>query len=586
MAEEDDESQENELLALSSIYTEHELITTEDNGLRSGHFNANIELPDSFAVRFPELDIGGGDVDGKEIAAAGLDGAESKTAVHNLEYLPPVELNFELPKNYPSKAPPVFTLSAKWLSLKQLTELCKKLDRIWIENEGMEVLFMWISFLKDELLDFLNLSSPLDLSSVIPLRKRLRRKTEENVDIANNLGSDSSHHESKGKGNCYESSSKSTRQKKPKSPIFDAEEAHKRRNKQSQPIRERPGHDKVKNNDAERNTKCKELTTDNAKTIDGDKRTNDRGQRYDKRAIRSIANRQALLPALIEFNEIEKQRRFELTCFTCSICFSEKYGGQCLKFYDCGHVYCQGCMAGYFEVMINDGNVKALTCPNDKCESQATPAQVKELVPVELFEKYDRLLLQTTLDTMADVVYCPRVHCQSPVVKEPDTTMGRCAACHYVFCTFCKYAYHGISACKIKPDEIKKLRAEYNEANDLKKKLLEKRYGKTIIRHIIEESESLDWLDQYSKQCPSCGTNIQKIDGCNKMSCTKCRNYFCWLCMATLNHGNPYSHFNSLGSPCFNQLFQGVETNEWEVPEEEQERNLEDWQEDVDMFLF
>ncbi len=34
--------------------------------------------------------------------------------------------------------------------------------------------------------------------------------------------------------------------------------------------------------------------------------------------------------------------------------------------------------------------------------------QVKELVTPELFARYDRLLLQSSLDTMSDVLYCPR----------------------------------------------------------------------------------------------------------------------------------------------------------------------------------
>jgi hypothetical protein len=37
----------------------------------------------------------------------------------------------------------------------QLMLLCKKLDAIWKENEGMEVLFLWTQFLKEDTLKFL-----------------------------------------------------------------------------------------------------------------------------------------------------------------------------------------------------------------------------------------------------------------------------------------------------------------------------------------------------------------------------------------------------------------------------------------------
>lgn len=75
--------------------------------------------------------------------------------------------------------------------------------------------------------------------------------------------------------------------------------------------------------------------------------------------------------------------------------------------------------------------------------------QVKQLVDAELFARYDRLLLQSSLDLMADVVYCPRQSCGTAVMVEPDTTMGICSACHYAFCTLCKLGYHGLSNCKI-----------------------------------------------------------------------------------------------------------------------------------------
>ena len=39
------------------------------------------------------------------------------------------------------------------------------------------------------------------------------------------------------------------------------------------------------------------------------------------------------------------------------VCFTEKVGSNCLKFPDCGHVYCRDCMAQYITVQINNGQV-------------------------------------------------------------------------------------------------------------------------------------------------------------------------------------------------------------------------------------
>ena len=43
---------------------------------------------------------------------------DSKT--HDLQFLPPITLHFQLPQDYPSSKPPQFTLSCKWLTEPQV----------------------------------------------------------------------------------------------------------------------------------------------------------------------------------------------------------------------------------------------------------------------------------------------------------------------------------------------------------------------------------------------------------------------------------------------------------------------------------
>lgn len=282
----------------------------------------------------------------------------------------------------------------------------------------------------------------------------------------------------------------------------------------------------------------------------------------DPRAVVVMDPRADLLPQLLDFDEAQRQRVFDSKVFCCGICFVEKLGSDCLCFKECQHVYCKACMTEYFQIQIRDGNVQCLNCPEPKCTSIATPLQVKQLVDEELFARYDRLLLQSSLDLMADVVYCPRQSCGTAVMVEPDTTMGICSACQYAFCTLCKLGYHGLSHCKLPAEELRNLRDEYLSATSEGKKFMEQRFGKRVIQKAVEESFSRDWLNENCKSCPRCGTNIQKVDGCNKMTCTSCKQYFCWLCLGLLSKVNPYSHFNNPQSPCYNQLFLGVDVDE------------------------
>ena len=75
----------------------------------------------------------------------------------------------------------------------------------------------------------------------------------------------------------------------------------------------------------------------------------------------------------------------------------------------------------------------------------------------EEYERYDKLLLQTTLATMVDVVYCPRRLCQHPVIKDNNSNMGHCPNCNFAFCTLCKLSYHGPSPCRIKSGQFEGL---------------------------------------------------------------------------------------------------------------------------------
>ena len=280
---------------------------------------------------------------------------------------------------------------------------------------------------------------------------------------------------------------------------------------------------------------------------------------FDSRAVQDVASSAALLDSILAFDQQERERVFRTSHFCCGVCFCEKTGSDCIAFPKCEHVFCTECISEYFKVQIESGSVKALNCPETKCESQALPSQVKNLVSPDLFAKYDKYLLQSSLDEMSDIVYCPRPSCQSPVILEQDTTMGVCQVCRFAFCSLCKFTFHGVSPCVFRPNEVRRLKAEYENATEAEKLFLERRYGKNRIRRMIDDLISEEWLVDNSKTCPRCQAHIQKSEGCNKMHCSKCRTNFCWLCGKILDQQNPYLHFNMWNSSCFNKLFEGVE---------------------------
>ncbi|XP_031573827.1 E3 ubiquitin-protein ligase RNF14-like [Actinia tenebrosa] len=451
----DQEEQKDELIALTSIYDNRTFIRSLDD--KGGQLNAHLDFPKPFSIRIREAHLPKSFRKDKTVEEAdelATSAAKDVFATVNVDYLPPIVLNFELPTAYPSEDAPQYTLSCKWLTNFQLSELCKKLDAIWEEQgPGSVILFTWFQFLLDEAVGVLAIESPFT--------PKFTRQTNKKFSV-------------------------------------------------------------------------------------------------DERVVQDVASYHKMVAAILNFNETEKVRVFETSNFTCEVCFSEKPGLSSIKFHDCDHVFCNQCASEYFTVQIQSGASKALNCLASKCESQANPSQVKCLVTPNLYEKYEKHLLQSTLDSMPDIMYCPRPNCQSPVILETNQTLASCPQCAFSFCVFCKKTYHGVSPCSIKNNEFKKLQEEYLSASNEEKEKMEKMYGKQKLKNVFEELVSNEWIKANSKKCPSCSFGIEKVDGCNKMTCSRCRSHFCWLCSSILSSGNPYLHFNSPVGGCFGKLFEAV----------------------------
>ncbi|XP_076302598.1 E3 ubiquitin-protein ligase RNF14-like [Lasioglossum baleicum] len=469
----DSEKQKDEIIALESIYNSEEFSYRKENDQYQCTFMIFLNLPVDYHVMYKDF--------------RQMDEPKQKIKI---SHLPPLALHVFLPENYPSESPPKFTLYSSWLYLSHLTKLCKRLDKLWEENKGQEILFTWVAFLQDETLEFLDIQNNLNMS------RAYTRYIQTNK-------------------------------------IYHADKEY--------------AVDSAKNN-----TKKKEV---NARYLS---KKNLVKKCHDRRAVLDCPIGKNPIQTLIDYSEKRNQIEFKKNFYTCKICFVDKLGEHCTQFLPCGHVFCKDCITGYLEVRIKDANVQNIYCPEEKCTSEATPAQIKDLVSSELFTKYDSILLSVTLDTMGDIMYCPRRNCQYPVSCEPNEQMANCPVCQYAFCVYCKMVYHGIEPCKIYSAEIQKVVAEYQEASDDRKLQMEQRYGKKQLQTLIENAMSENWIKSNSQKCPKCQAAIEKSDGCNKMVCWRCNTFFCWLCNTILDRDKPYGHFQDISSKCYNMLYYGI----------------------------
>ncbi|XP_040896149.1 E3 ubiquitin-protein ligase RNF14-like [Toxotes jaculatrix] len=283
----------------------------------------------------------------------------------------------------------------------------------------------------------------------------------------------------------------------------------------------------------------------------------------------SLTPSQTLLSQLLIYDGAQKQKVFATSVFDCGVCFVGWLGSECVQLPECGHIFCQACLAEFCKRQITEGNVRGVTCPQADCTASPTPAQVRGLVGEELFSRYDRLLLQSTLDLMPDVAYCPRRTCGSAVIMEKSSNAALCSVCGFAFCITCRKTYHGTDDCQAKknvekqtekdsPDchvnlpqsqeGIMALWKDYTSGSKMRQRLLQSRYGHKLLQNTVADCLSEEWIGINSKNCPHCFCRIQKDGGCNMMTCSRCRQLFCWACLTRLPRVGAGSHFQD--SPC------------------------------------
>ncbi|KAK3141640.1 hypothetical protein QOZ80_4BG0336500 [Eleusine coracana subsp. coracana] len=150
-----------------------------------------------------------------------------------------------------------------------------------------------------------------------------------------------------------------------------------------------------------------------------------------------------------------------------------------------------------------------------------------------------RLILQKSLDSMSDVVYCPR--CVIGCLEDEDN-IAQCPECTFIFCSFCKGPCHPGKQCLTSEQRIQRRQAS----------------GRMTEKEAAQELLNIRELYKDVRLCPKCRMAIAKTEGCNKMVCGSCGQYFCFRCGKAITG---YEHFRDEGN-C--QLFAAREIFEWE----------------------
>ncbi|XP_064626560.1 E3 ubiquitin-protein ligase RNF144A-like [Lineus longissimus] len=228
---------------------------------------------------------------------------------------------------------------------------------------------------------------------------------------------------------------------------------------------------------------------------------------------------------------------------TCRLCLAECALIDMYELIDCRCLYCRSCMTQYLTILISEGNIMSITCPDAHCKKQGQleAAEIQRLIEPHIYEKYCRLKYQREVENDPCRTWCPEAGCETvchvcPVPASSSGASGEappiiskpvhCPTCGLMFCSICKSKWHAGQTC----DE----HIHSGAADD---------HG-GIPFNTNDDSEI--------KRCPLCHVPIERTDGCAQMMCKRCKHVFCWYCLASLDDDFLLRHYDK--GPCKNKL--------------------------------
>ncbi|RMZ26602.1 hypothetical protein D0859_09341 [Hortaea werneckii] len=169
---------------------------------------------------------------------------------------------------------------------------------------------------------------------------------------------------------------------------------------------------------------------------------------------------------------------------------------------------CAQCLQSWVASELDSKGCEGIKCP--ECPQILQYADVRQAASQETFKAYDNLATRNALSTLAEFAWCLNAQCGSGQLNIQNQNFMECASCRFKQCLRHKGAWHTGETCE-----------QYE-------------YRSSGAKARADEAKTEATLKTMSKLCPNkkCGWRIEKIGGCEHMTCRRCRHEFCWQCMA------------------------------------------------------
>ncbi|KAK0204039.1 hypothetical protein DFS33DRAFT_854618 [Desarmillaria ectypa] len=233
------------------------------------------------------------------------------------------------------------------------------------------------------------------------------------------------------------------------------------------------------------------------------------------RVLTVRGGRHSLHAARCAVKQAEDRQRYgrRVSIDDCPICFDEVVAPFTLR---CGHSVCRSCLKNYLVAAI-DNRFFPLTClANDASCSERIPLSVaRELLSARQFDSVMHSAFSAHVHARPDEFhYCPTPDCPQIYRSAPKGTILQCPSCLIRICSTCHIEQHDGSDCPDRDDTDVAFK-EWKKIHDV-------------------------------KNCPGCKIPIERAEGCNHVTCTRCQTHICWVCSKTFPRGDGiYEHMRA-----------------------------------------
>lgn len=205
---------------------------------------------------------------------------------------------------------------------------------------------------------------------------------------------------------------------------------------------------------------------------------------------------------------------------SCPICLCELENSYTLE--SCLHAFCGSCLLEQCESAIRSRDGFPLRCLHNGCKAPILIADLKSLLSVDKLEELFQASVSAFVASNPSYRFCPSPDCPSVYQIADSDSSGSafmCGACYAETCTRCHQEYHPYLSCE-----------KYKELKD-------------------DPDLSLEvWSEgrENVKKCPMCKCTIEKVEGCNHISC-RCGKHVCWVCLEIYESSEEcYHHLRSV----------------------------------------